>query len=108
MQFLAEGRNNGGSAGPSLLERSRASQNHSWANRTLKVIKEGRPSVHNIYILRLCRQPGPLESKNGVGNLVAEQNSPQVSGLEADSSLGWQDSINMNLFNQNLRKRIFS
>ena len=53
------------------------------------------------------RQLGPLESKNGVGNLVAEQNSPQVSGLEADSSLGWQDSINMNLFNQNLRKKDF-
>jgi hypothetical protein len=39
------------------------------------------------------RQPGPPESKNGLGNLFAQKNSPKASVFEAGSSQRWHDSI---------------
>lgn len=42
----------------------------------------------------IMRQPGQPQSKNGFGELFAQEKSPKVFVLEAGSSARWYGSIN--------------
>jgi len=60
------------------------------------------------YKLRLCGSVDRICKKNGFRDLFAQENSPKVPVLEADSSQRWADSMIFHEFvNQKVRQKVF-